>query len=192
MAAATSACATCSSGRGSPTPSATLQAAAKGRCRSSRASPPTARSPRDCRRRSAIFSRASPRRSSERPADRVGIRGTRGQSLPESASACWRVGDRVASDAWLAEASIASLQEEMAAGRLTAVDLVEMFMERIDALDRNGPTLRSVLEVNPDALEIARALDQERASRGARGPLHGIPILLKDSIDTADKMETTA
>ncbi len=92
----------------------------------------------------------------------------------------------------LEEATVASLQAEMTAGRLSARRLVEQYLERIAALDRSGPTLRSVIEVNPDALEIAEALDRERGASGPRGPLHGIPILLKDNIATADKMGTTA
>ncbi|MCX7706735.1 MAG: amidase family protein, partial [Anaerolineae bacterium] len=75
---------------------------------------------------------------------------------------------------------------------LTAVALVENYLARIEAIDRAGPRLNSVIEVNPDALEIAAALDRERAERGPRGPLHGVPILVKDNIDTADKMQTTA
>jgi len=90
------------------------------------------------------------------------------------------------------EASIAALQAAMASGELTARRLVERYLERIDALDQVGPTLRSVIETNPEALEIADALDRERAANGPRGPLHGVPILLKDNIGTADQMETTA
>jgi amidase len=67
-----------------------------------------------------------------------------------------------------------------------------MYLERIEAIDRQGPRLRSVIETNPEALAIADALDRERATRGVRGPLHGIPILIKDNIGTADEMETTA
>lgn len=92
----------------------------------------------------------------------------------------------------LEEQTIADLRAAMAGGALTSQRLVEAFLERIQALDTSGPTLRAVIEVNPDALAIAEALDQERAEHGPRGPLHGIPILLKDNIDTADKMETTA
>ena len=91
----------------------------------------------------------------------------------------------------LDELSIAELGEAMAAGRMTAHDVTEAYLARIEALDRRGPTLRSVIEVNPEALDVARALDRERGS-GSRGPLHGIPILLKDNIDTADRMTTTA
>jgi amidase len=90
------------------------------------------------------------------------------------------------------ERTIVELQAQQSNGHSTARQQVEAYVERIAALDRGGPTLRSVLEINPDALEIAAALDRERAARGPRGPLHGIPILLKDNIDTADGTQTTA
>jgi len=90
------------------------------------------------------------------------------------------------------EASVEQLQAEMSAGRLTARTLVEHYLMRIEALDRHGPQLNSVIELNPDARDIADALDKERADRQVRGPLHGIPVLIKDNIDTADKMLTTA
>jgi len=92
----------------------------------------------------------------------------------------------------LEEATIADLQQRMQSGRETARSLVDKYVARINAIDRNGPTLHSVLELNPEALAIADRLDAERKSRGPRGPLHGIPILLKDNIATADKMMTTA
>jgi amidase len=92
----------------------------------------------------------------------------------------------------LAEATIADLQQRMQSGQETARSLVEKYTARIDAMDKSGPALHSVLEVNPDALAIADRLDAERKSRGPRGPLHGIPILLKDNIATADRMMTTA
>ena len=94
----------------------------------------------------------------------------------------------------LEEATIASLQEGLRARRYTARALCEAYLERIEALDRTGPTLRSVLETNPDALAIADRLDAERqAGRGGvRGPLYGIPVLIKDNIATADRMMTTA
>src|SRR5207302_8394164 len=83
-------------------------------------------------------------------------------------------------------------QAAMQGGRLTSVRLTEGFLERIEAYDRSGPRLNAVLEVNPEALEIAETLDRERASAGSRGPLHGIPLLLKDNIATADRLHTSA
>src|SRR5579871_5762199 len=92
----------------------------------------------------------------------------------------------------LEQFTIADLQRMLASGALTSRQVVELYVTRIERIDRNGPTLRSVLEINPQALEIADALDRERASGQVRGPLHGVPILLKDNIDTADHMQTTA
>src|SRR5689334_1544975 len=88
------------------------------------------------------------------------------------------------------ELGVAEAQAAMTAGRVTARRLVELYLARIEALDRQGPALHQVLETNPDALAIAEALDAERKAKGARGPLHGVPILLKDNIDTADRMAT--
>jgi amidase len=79
-----------------------------------------------------------------------------------------------------------------ALGVRPAKTLCELYLARIDALDRSGPQTRAVIEINPDALRIAEALDRERKEKGPRGPLHGIPILIKDNIDTADNMQTTA
>ncbi|MBM4458737.1 MAG: amidase [Chloroflexi bacterium] len=90
------------------------------------------------------------------------------------------------------ELTIFDLRRRMAAGELTAAGLTALYLARIAELDRAGPALNSVIELNPDALTIADALDAERAARGPRGPLHGIPILLKDNIDTHDQMSTTA
>ena len=92
----------------------------------------------------------------------------------------------------LEEITIDQLQAKMEAKELTALELVKLYTARIEAIDKAGPRLHSVIELNPEAEEIATALDQERASQGPRGPLHGIPILIKDNIDTADKMLTTA
>src|SRR5262245_3956596 len=92
----------------------------------------------------------------------------------------------------LEERSISEISADLAAGRISSEWLVNAYLERIRELDRSGPTLRSVLTLNPDALEQARALDRERETRGPRGPLHGIPILVKDNIETADHMPTTA
>ena len=80
----------------------------------------------------------------------------------------------------------------MGSGKVTARALAEAYLERIEALDLAGPELHSVIEVNPDALGIADALDAERRESGPRGLLHGIPVLVKDNIDTADAMKTTA
>jgi amidase len=92
----------------------------------------------------------------------------------------------------LEEATIASIQAAMENGELTSRELTELYLARIEAFDRQGPAINSVLEVNPDALAIAEALDEERKQKGPRGPLHGIPILLKDNIDTHDRMHTSA
>ena len=92
----------------------------------------------------------------------------------------------------LEEATIADMQATMSMGQVTAQRLVELYLERIEAIDRQGPRIHSIIEVNPDCQEIARALDEERAAKGARGPLHGIPILLKDNIATDDRLQTTA
>lgn len=91
-----------------------------------------------------------------------------------------------------AEATIDELQRRMAAGELTAHALTSAYLQRIAEIDQAGPKLNSVIEVNPEALDIAAALDAERRAGKVRGPLHGIPILLKDNIATADRMETTA
>lgn len=92
----------------------------------------------------------------------------------------------------LDEMTIPALQSAMASGRMTARSITQLYLSRIEDLDRKGPTLRHVIEVNPEALAIADSLDKERKAGRVRGPLHGIPILLKDNIDTADKMTTTA
>ena len=92
----------------------------------------------------------------------------------------------------LEEMTIAQLQEAMTRGQYTSRQLVELYSQRIEELDRRGPTLRSIIEMNPDALSIADALDAERKAGKIRGPLHGIPIVIKDNIDTADRMMTTA
>ncbi len=90
------------------------------------------------------------------------------------------------------ELTLQEIQRRTAAGELTALALTESYLRRIREIDQAGPRLNSVIEVNPDALAIAAALDRERAERGPRGPLHGVPILLKDNIDTADRLATTA
>jgi len=92
----------------------------------------------------------------------------------------------------LDELSISELQQGLQSGKHSSKSLVEKYVNRINDIDRRGPTLHSVIELNPDAESIAVALDRERKERGARGPLHGIPILIKDNIDTHDRMMTTA
>ncbi|HEX6184962.1 MAG TPA: amidase [Pyrinomonadaceae bacterium] len=90
------------------------------------------------------------------------------------------------------ELTVRDAQAAMTSGRVTARRLTEMYLERIERIDRRGPALNSVIETNPDALAIAEALDRERKAGRARGPLHGVPVLIKDNIDTADRMQTTA
>ncbi|MGO8700362.1 MAG: amidase [Limisphaerales bacterium] len=90
------------------------------------------------------------------------------------------------------EITISQLGLAMNAGRLTSAAITRQYLRRIDELDRRGPKLNSVIEINPDAIPMAKALDRERAARGPRGPLHGIPVLIKDNIATRDKMMTTA
>ena len=92
----------------------------------------------------------------------------------------------------LEEVTIAELQNGMKSGRLSARSIVEKYLARIARLDKRGPAVNSIIELNPDALSVAEALDRERKTKGARGPLHGIPVLIKDNIDTADRMSTTA
>lgn len=90
------------------------------------------------------------------------------------------------------EWSMTQLQEMMAVGKINATKAVKFYLDRIQQIDQEGPTLNSILMLNPDALQIAAELDAEREAQGARGPLHGIPILLKDNIETSDPMPTTA
>jgi amidase len=92
----------------------------------------------------------------------------------------------------LNEISIDTLQQKMQSGEYTSRTITEMYLRRIDAIDKNGPALNSVIEVNPDAIAIAEQMDAERKAGKVRGPMHGIPVLIKDNIDTADKMMTTA
>lgn len=92
----------------------------------------------------------------------------------------------------LEEITISGLQEKMQNGQYTSEAITQRYLDRIQAIDKNGPGIHSVIEVNPDALSIAKAMDQERKSGKVRGPLHGIPVLIKDNIDSADKMDTTA
>jgi amidase len=102
------------------------------------------------------------------------------------------VESRGAPQSELEEMTIAQLQSDLHLGRFSSRGLVEAYAQRIDAVDKNGPAIASVIELNPDAIAIADGLDRERREGRVRGPLHGIPILLKDNIDTADRMHTTA
>jgi amidase len=90
------------------------------------------------------------------------------------------------------EFTVAQLQAEMAGGRLTSVQLTQFYLDRIAALDQSGPNVNSVIELNPDAIQLAQSADRRRANGKVIGPLDGIPVLLKDNIDTGDKMQTTA
>jgi len=117
----------------------------------------------------------------------AGPAGAAGPAAPQAS------GSRLAIPSFeLEEATIADLQQAMETGRETARSLVEKYLSRIEALDRQGPALRQVLEVNPDALDLASRLDEERKGGRTRGPLHGIPILVKDNVGTSDRMTTTA
>ena len=92
----------------------------------------------------------------------------------------------------LEELTIADLQKAVTSGKFTVRALTEKYLAQIEQIDRRGPVMKSVIELNPDALSIADTIDRERKGKGARGPLHGIPLLIKDNIDTADRMQTTA
>lgn len=92
----------------------------------------------------------------------------------------------------LEEQTVDSLQEKLISGKYSSEKLVELYLKRIETIDKKGSTLNSIIEINPDAISIARALDKERKDGKLRGVLHGIPIVIKDNIDTGDKMQTTA
>ena len=92
----------------------------------------------------------------------------------------------------LNEITVAELQDKMAKGAYTSAQITQLYLDRIATIDKNGPKLNSIIEINPDALTIAKAMDKERKDGKIRGPLHGIPVVIKDNIDTADKMMTTA
>jgi amidase len=92
----------------------------------------------------------------------------------------------------LADASVADLSAAMQSGARSALSIAQLYLARMDAVDRAGPAINSIIERNPDALAIAEALDRERRDKGPRGPLHGVPVVVKDNIDTADRMRTSA
>jgi amidase len=92
----------------------------------------------------------------------------------------------------LNEVTVDALQEQLRTGKMTSKQLTQKYLDRIKAVDKSGPMLNAVIEVNPDALAIAAQMDAERKAGKLRGPLHGIPVLIKDNINTGDKMMTTA
>jgi len=97
-----------------------------------------------------------------------------------------------ADDFELNEVTITELQEKMASGKLSSEQITQLYLKRIDEVDKKGPAINAVIEINPDAISIAKAMDDERKAGKVRSALHGIPVLLKDNIDTGDKMMTTA
>lgn len=99
---------------------------------------------------------------------------------------------KVTDNSWIEELTIGQLQQGYKDGKFTITDVVKVYTDRIIEIDKNGPRLNSIIEINPDALEIAKELDKELASGKVRGPLHGVPVILKDNIDTHDRMPTTA
>ena len=110
---------------------------------------------------------------------------------------CWllglrRAGAQEVKPFELDEVTVAELQDGMKSGKFTSRSITQKYLERIDEIDKNGPALNSVIELNPDALAIADAMDAERKAKGPRGPMHGVPVLIKDNIGTADRMMTTA
>jgi amidase len=130
---------------------------------------------------------ASAMTSNRRQFLQAGLLGTAAAAASTS-----RAGDDRAKPFELEELTISDLQAEMESGKYTAAKLAEMYLARIGSVDKKGPAVNSVIEINPDAQAIAEELDKERKTKGARGPLHGIPVLIKDNIDTADRMATTA
>jgi len=95
-------------------------------------------------------------------------------------------------NSWVEELTITQLQQGYKEGKFTITDVVNVYLDRVIEIDKNGPQLNSIIEINPDALQIAEELDKELAAGKIRGPLHGVPIILKDNIDTHDRMPTTA
>jgi len=124
---------------------------------------------------------------------RAGVLSGAAALVPDLANAEKVVQEQITvSEFELEEATIVDLQRDMVSGKRSAQSITRDYLERIESMDRRGPALGAVIETNPDAMPIAKTLDDERKSRGPRGPLHGIPILLKDNIDTHDRMTTTA
>ena len=123
---------------------------------------------------------------------RIGMIGAGTVGAANSGQAMAAVGSLPKGAFKIADASVAELQTAMQSGKVTSKALVKAYLARIKAIDKSGPAINSIIELNPDALAIADALDKERKAKGPRGPLHGIPVLIKDNIATADKMQTTA
>jgi amidase len=114
-------------------------------------------------------------------------------AAPKLIRASWSLSGEPADTLFqLEELTVADFQAGVKTGKYTARRVAEMYLKRIEEVDRRGPALNSVIEVNPEALAIADALDRERRAGRVRGPLHGVPVLIKDNIGTADRMETTA
>ncbi len=113
-------------------------------------------------------------------------------ALPKAAPARAGASRQGARGFELDEAALGTLRRGMESGRFTARSLAERYLERVAEIDKAGPNLNAVIEVNPDALAIADRLDRERSAKGSRGPLHGVPVLIKDNLATADRMQTTA
>ena len=122
----------------------------------------------------------------------TGVSGALGQMLPRIPGLAPGISLPAPEPFDLEEATIAELQAGMTSGKYTSRSITAVYLQRIEALDKKGPGLRSVLETNPDALAQAAALDAERKAKGPRGPLHGIPILVKDNVATRDRMQSTA
>lgn len=114
------------------------------------------------------------------------------QTTPSAKSNAVKEGGHAEETFELNESTIEGLQQLMAQGKMTSRSIVELFLKRIEAIDKTGPALNSIIELNPESREIADRMDEERKKGKLRGPLHGIPFLVKDNIDTGDKMMTTA
>jgi amidase len=140
-------------------------------------------------------SEVSPRGISRRNVLQTGILGVAGAALSGGATAhAVASADETSSVKSFAfdEATITDLQARMKSGEISSQVLAQAYLERIHAVDKSGPAINSVIELNPEAISIAEALDKERKDKGPRGPMHGIAVLLKDNIETADRMQTTA
>jgi len=140
-------------------------------------------------------SEVNPRTISRRHVLQTGILGVAGAALSSNAPAhALASADDASSVKPFAfdEATISDLQARMKSGEISAQLLTQAYIERINAIDKAGLGVNSVIELNPDAISIAEALDKERKEKGPRGPMHGIPVLLKDNIETSDRMQTTA